>query len=92
VDKVGLAHTSQGADPDIYIAERYVIGQVGFMQHAVTEALQQELHEADPDLEARAAKAWNLLLMVILEMLSRSRGRHLRTRAQDVPFDRVRRL
>lgn len=71
-DKVGLAHTSQGADPDIYIAERYVIGQVGFMQHALTEALQQELHEADPDLEARATKAWNLLLMVLLEMLSRA--------------------
>jgi len=72
VDKVGQAHTSQGADPDIYIAERYVIGQVGFMQHAIAEALHQELHEADPDLEARATKAWNLLLMVILEMLSRS--------------------
>jgi nitrite reductase/ring-hydroxylating ferredoxin subunit len=72
VDKVGLAHTSRGADPDIYIAERYVIGQIGFMQHAVTEALHQDLHEVDPDLEARATKAWNLLLMVLLEMLSRA--------------------
>lgn len=72
VDKVGQAHTSQGADPDIYIAERYVIGQVGFMQHAVSEVLHQELREAGPELEARASKAWNLLLMVILEMLSRS--------------------
>ena len=29
VDYVGRAHTSHGADPSIYIAERYVIGQVG---------------------------------------------------------------
>ena len=72
VDKVGLAHSSQGADPDVYIAERYVIGQVEFMQHAVTEALHRELHEADPDLEARVTKAWNLLLMVLLEMLSQA--------------------
>ena len=53
VDAVGLAHTSRGADPDIYIAERYVIGQVGFMQHAVTEALHRELNDVDPDLETR---------------------------------------
>ncbi len=72
VDKVGLAHTSRGADPEIYIAERYVIGQIGFMQHAVTEALHQDLHEIDPALEQRATKAWNLLLMVLLEMLSRA--------------------
>jgi nitrite reductase/ring-hydroxylating ferredoxin subunit len=72
IDKVGLAHTSRGADPDIYIPERYVIGQVGFMQHAVTEALHDELHEIDPGLETRATKAWNLLLMVLLEMLSRA--------------------
>lgn len=48
------------------------VSQVGFMQHAVTEDLKAELNEADPDLESRATKAWNLLLMVILEMLSRS--------------------
>jgi nitrite reductase/ring-hydroxylating ferredoxin subunit len=72
VDKVGLAHTSRGADPKVYIPERYVIGQVGFVQHAIGEALRKELHELDPDLEARASRAWNLLLMVILEMLSRA--------------------
>lgn len=72
VDKVGLAHTSRGADPKVYIPERYVIGQMGFVQHAISEALRKELHEIDPDLEARAARAWNLLLMVLLEMLSRA--------------------
>jgi nitrite reductase/ring-hydroxylating ferredoxin subunit len=72
VDYVGRAHTSRGADPGIYIAERYVIGQVGFMQHAITSAISQELHTVDPDLEVRGLKAWNLLMMVILEMLSRA--------------------
>jgi nitrite reductase/ring-hydroxylating ferredoxin subunit/hemoglobin-like flavoprotein len=70
VDYVGRAHTSQGADPKIYIPERYVIGQVGFVQHAISEALHEELHEIDPKMEARVVKAWNLLLMVILELLS----------------------
>jgi nitrite reductase/ring-hydroxylating ferredoxin subunit len=63
---------SIGADPKIYIPERYVIGQVGFVQHAISEAIQQELHDIDPDLEFRALKAWNLLMMVILELLSRA--------------------
>ncbi len=72
VDKVGLAHTSRGADPKVYIPERYVIGQMGFVQHAISEALRKELHELDPDLEARAARAWNLLLMVLLEVLARA--------------------
>jgi nitrite reductase/ring-hydroxylating ferredoxin subunit len=72
VDYVGRAHTSHGADPNIYIAERYVIGQVGFVQHAISQALSKELHEIDPDLETRALRAWNLLMMVILEMLSRA--------------------
>lgn len=72
VDYVGRAHTSHGADPNIYIAERYVIGQVGFMQHAITRALSQELHEYDPDLENRAIRAWNMVMMVILEMLARA--------------------
>jgi nitrite reductase (NADH) small subunit len=72
VDYVGRAHTSHGADPNIYIAERYVIGQVGFIQHAIGQALSRELHEFDPDLEERASKAWNMLMMVILEMLARA--------------------
>ncbi len=71
IDYVGRAHTSHGADPNIYIAERYVIGQVGFVQHAISQALTKELHEIDPNLENRAQRAWNLLMMVILEMLSR---------------------
>jgi nitrite reductase/ring-hydroxylating ferredoxin subunit len=71
VDYVGRAHTAHGADPNIYIAERYVIGQVGFMQHAISQALSKELHEYDPDLETRALRAWNLLMMVMLEMLAR---------------------
>jgi len=72
VDYVGRAHTSRGADPKIYIAERYVIGQVGFVQHAISQALTKELHEIDSDLEVRALRAWNLLMMVILELLSRA--------------------
>lgn len=74
VDYVGKAHTSHGADPRIYIPERYVIGMVGFMQHAIAQALEKELHEIDPDFEVRAVRAWNLLTMVLLEMLSRSYG------------------
>ena len=72
IDYVGRAHTSHGADPKIYIPERYVIGQIGLIQHAISDALHKELHEADPDLEDRASRAWNLLLMVILEMLART--------------------
>lgn len=74
IDYVGRAHTSHGADPTIYIPERYVIGQVGFMTHAISEAITKELHDIDPDWEVRAQKAWNLLMMVILEMLSRAYG------------------
>ena len=72
VDYVGRAHTSQGADPRIYIQERYVIGMVAFVQQRVAEALEAELREIDPELERRAAKAWSALLMVVLELLSRS--------------------
>lgn len=74
VDYVGKAHTSHGADARIYIPERYVIGMVGFVQHAIAEALHTELHEVDPELESRAGRAWNLLAMVLLEMLSRAYG------------------
>jgi nitrite reductase/ring-hydroxylating ferredoxin subunit/hemoglobin-like flavoprotein len=74
VDYVGRAHTSHGADPHIYVAERYVIGQVGFIQHAFTVALMQELAPTDPDFAERAIDAWDKLLMVILEMLSRAYG------------------
>lgn len=74
VDYVGRAHTSRGADPHVYIAERYVIGMVGFVQHAIISALIQELHDYDDDLENRAIRAWNMLCMVILEMLARAYG------------------
>lgn len=74
VDYVGRAHTSRGADPNIYIAEHYVIGQVGFIQHAISKALEDELRDVDPELENRAVRAWNLLMMVILEMLARAYG------------------
>ncbi len=72
VDYVGRAHTSHGADPKIFIPERYVIGQIGLVQHTISEALHKELHQVDPDLEDRASRAWNLLMMVILEMLARA--------------------
>ena len=74
VDYVGRAHTMHGADPNIYIPERYVIGQVGYIQHAISQAISRELHEIDPDWEVRAQRAWSLLMMVILEMLSRAYG------------------
>ena len=74
VDYVGRAHTSHGADPHIYIAERYVIGQVGFVQHAISEVITRELRDADPVFEFRAGEAWDKLMMVLLEMLSRAYG------------------
>lgn len=72
VDYVGRAHTSHGADPRIYIAERYVIGQVGFVQHAISDAIIKEMHPVDPELAFRAEEAWDNLMMVLLEMLSRA--------------------
>jgi nitrite reductase/ring-hydroxylating ferredoxin subunit len=74
VDYVGRAHTARGADPGIYIAERYVIGQVGFMQHAISKAIEKELAGIDEAFAQRAMRAWNLLMMVILEMLARVYG------------------
>jgi len=74
VDYVGRAHTSRGADSRVYIAERYVIGMVGFVQFAIINALIKELHDFDDHLEARAIKAWNKLCMVILEMLASAYG------------------
>lgn len=74
VDYVGRAHTSQGADPKIYIPERYVMGMVSFVQQRIAEALAAELHELDPELELRGIKAWDKLLMVLLEMFSRPYG------------------
>lgn len=82
VDYVGRAHTSRGADPHIYIAERYVIGMVGFVQHAITDALMRELREYNPNLEMRAIKGWNKLCMVILEMLARAYGEEHVSEAQ----------
>ncbi|MCA1554810.1 MAG: Rieske 2Fe-2S domain-containing protein, partial [Chloroflexi bacterium] len=72
LDYVGRAHTSRGADPKIYIAERYVIGQVGFMSHAINEALSKELRHVDEDFELRAIEAWNKLMNIVLEMLARA--------------------
>jgi len=71
VDYVGRAHTSHGADPNIYIAERYVIGMISFVGQRVRDALATELHALDPDLERRGLDAWNKLLMILLEMLVR---------------------
>jgi nitrite reductase/ring-hydroxylating ferredoxin subunit/hemoglobin-like flavoprotein len=74
VDYVGRAHTARGADPNIYIAERYVIGQVGMMQHAISAAINQELSAAGSSVEFPAAEAWDKLMMVILELLARAYG------------------
>lgn len=83
VDYVGRAHTARGVDPNIYIAERYVIGQVGFMQHAIGEALSKELRDGDETYEVRAIEAWDKLLMVILEMLARAYGNERETEGFD---------
>jgi len=40
----------------------------------INQALSRELHEIDPAWEQRAQRAWNLLMMVILEMLARAYG------------------
>ncbi len=72
VDYVGRAHTSHGADPKLYIHERYVIGMVGYIQQRISDALADELGEYDPELARRASKAWNTLLIVILELLARA--------------------
>ena len=74
IDYVGRAHTARGADPQIYIAERYVIGQVGFMQHAIGDALTRDLRHVDEEFETQAVESWDKLMMVILEMLSRAYG------------------
>ncbi|MEP7200005.1 MAG: protoglobin domain-containing protein [Chloroflexota bacterium] len=74
LDYVGRAHTSRGADPSIYVAERYVIGQVGFVAHAINEALTKELRHGDEDFELRAIEAWNKFMMVLLEMLAHAYG------------------
>jgi nitrite reductase/ring-hydroxylating ferredoxin subunit len=74
VDYVGRAHTSRGADPRIYIDERYVIGMVGFVQHAIIDAMMKELEGFEDDLQARAVKGWNKLCMVLLELLARAYG------------------
>ena len=74
VDYVGRAHTSHGADPRVYIPERYVVGMVGFMQQRIAEALATALHATDTDLETRALKAWSALLTVLGQQLSRVYG------------------
>ncbi len=74
VDYVGRAHTSRGADPSIYIAERYVIGQVGMMQHAISEAINRELSSQGSVVEFPAGEAWDKLMMVVLELLARAYG------------------
>lgn len=91
IDYVGRAHTSHGADPSIYIAERYVIGQVGFIQHAISTALAKELQQMDVELSHNATEAWDKLMMVILEMLARAYGREHEVERFDslVPVDRA---
>ena len=74
LDYVGRAHTSQGADPAIYIPERYVIGMLGFVQQRITRALSAEIETVGQDLVLRAIQGWNSLLVVLQEMLSRVYG------------------
>lgn len=86
---VGRAHTTHGADPSVYIPERYVIGQVGFVQHAIGQALHGELHAKDEIFEHRAVEAWDKLLMVVLEVLARAYSTERETESFDplVPVD-----
>lgn len=85
VDYVGRAHTSRGADPSIYIPERYVIGQVGMIQHAISRAVSVELREQDDELEFRAVEAWDKLMMVLLEMLARAYGHERQPESYGAP-------
>lgn len=85
IDYVGRAHTSRGADPNIYVPERYVIGQVGMIQHAISQAVSSELRDQDDELEFRAVEAWDKLMMVLLEMLSRAYGHEQQAEADGVP-------
>jgi nitrite reductase/ring-hydroxylating ferredoxin subunit/hemoglobin-like flavoprotein len=87
VDYVGRAHTSQGADPGIYIPERYVMGMIGFVQQRLTAAIGQELGEIDPELALRAIKGWNTLLVVLLELLSRVYGEGREAETFQAPED-----
>ena len=87
VDYVGKAHTSQGADPNIFIPERYVMGMIGFVQQRMTRAIAQELQEIDPELALRAVKGWNALLIVLLEMLSRVYGEGREAETFQAPED-----
>ena len=89
VDYVGRAHTSRGADPNIYIAERYVIGQVGMMQHAISEAINRELSSEGSMVEFPAGEAWDKLMMVVLELLARAYGEEREPESFDalIPVD-----
>ena len=91
VDYVGRAHTSRGADPSIYVPERYVIGQVGMMQHAISRAVSNELRAVDDETEFRAVEAWDKLMMVLLEMLAHAYGHEQEPEAygEPVPVDSV---
>jgi nitrite reductase/ring-hydroxylating ferredoxin subunit len=86
VDYVGRAHTSRGADPKIYVPERYVVGQVGMIQHAISRAVSSELRDQDDDLEFRAVEAWDKLMMVLLEMLARAYGHERQPESYGTPM------
>jgi nitrite reductase/ring-hydroxylating ferredoxin subunit len=45
---------------------------VGYVQQRIADALADELRDYDPELARRASKAWNTLLIVILELLARA--------------------
>lgn len=91
LEYVGRAHTARGANPGIYIAERYVIGQVGFVQHAISTILMQNLRDTDVKWAEQAVEAWDKLLMVILEILARAYGEERETESFDalVPVDQA---
>ncbi|MCC6457208.1 MAG: Rieske 2Fe-2S domain-containing protein [Caldilineaceae bacterium] len=86
VDHVGRAHTSHGADPKVYVPERYVIGQVGMIQHAISRAVSTELRDQDDELEFRAVEAWDKLMMVLLEMLARAYGHERQPESYGAPM------
>lgn len=86
VDYVGRAHTSRGADPGIYVPERYVIGQVGMIQHAISRAVSSDLRDQDDELEFRAVEAWDKLMMVLLEMLARAYGHERQPESYGAPL------
>ncbi|WP_423223189.1 hypothetical protein [Candidatus Amarolinea aalborgensis] len=66
------AHTSHGADPQVYIPERYVIGMMGFTGQRIAGLCRS--CTLDPGWRYAGLAAWHALLMSLIELLARPYG------------------